>query len=88
MSGLDALDELFDLIEEAGLVLYFTPPPEHQHKAGCTCSWPDGYPGRPRLNPRCKAHSWVAPAQAKKQALLALPAERWEDDGGRVEPIG
>jgi hypothetical protein len=86
-SSWDPLQELSDLIEEAGLVLYFTPPPEHQKKAGCTCSWPDGYPGRPKLNPRCKVHAWVLPAQAKKHAAITLPLERWDDDGGKVEPI-
>lgn len=88
MTGLDALNELFGLIEEAGLVLYFTPPPEHQQRAGCTCSWPNGYPGRPKLNLQCKAHAWVAPAQAKRQAALTIPIERWEDEGGRVELTG
>jgi hypothetical protein len=34
MLDTDPLEELFSLIEDSGLVLYFTPPPEHQEKAG------------------------------------------------------
>lgn len=80
----DPLQDLSDLIEEAGLVLYFTPPPHRQHLTNCTCAWPDGYPGRPKLNPACSAHQWVRPAQAQKKAALLVPVETWEGEGGRV----
>jgi hypothetical protein len=79
----DMWQELSDLIEDAGLVLYMTPPPHRQHIVGCTYTWPNGYPGSAKLNPQCKAHAWVRPAQAQKKAVLTLPVERWEDDGGK-----
>ncbi len=77
------LQELIDLLEEAGVVAYYTPPPHRQHLANCTCSWPDGYPGRPKLNPQCAAHRWVLPAQLKKAAAMQTPEERREGEGGR-----
>jgi hypothetical protein len=79
--AIDWVQELSDLIEEAGLVWYFIPPPGRA--TICVCTWPDGYPGTPRLDPRCPAHAWVRPAQAKKNAEHALPFHRWGDDGGR-----
>ncbi len=80
----DPLQELIELLEDAGAVLYYTPPPHRQHLSGCTCSWPDGFPGSPELNAACLAHRWVGPAQAKKIAEKRLPEERWEGEGGRT----
>jgi hypothetical protein len=79
--SLDAIRELVDMADETGAVMYFVPPPGRA--TICTCTWPDGYPGHPRLNPKCPAHKWVRPEQARRRAALELPAHRWEDDGGR-----
>jgi hypothetical protein len=80
----DPLQQLIDLIEEAGLVIYYTPPPNRQHFAHCTCTWPDGYPGRPQLNPHYQLHRWVAPAQAKSAAVARMQEEMW---GAREEGV-
>ncbi len=80
----DMLQELIDLLDECGSVAYFVPPPGHAKI--CTCTWPDGYPGRPKLNASCPAHKWVAPEQARRKALLQKPMHRWEDDGGKPLP--
>jgi hypothetical protein len=61
----EAIEQLSDLLKDAGAEAYFVPPPGTPDVA-CRCTWPDGYPGQPRLSADCPV---------AQHARLASPIE-------------
>lgn len=46
-----AAEDLTDIFLQLQIEPYFVPPP--YMKTLCECTWPNGFPGRPQLNPKC-----------------------------------